>query len=173
MFVRVCYAISLLLVVSSVAKCEESNLVDSADDVSCARVPPSLWCSCDKLSEKCGFTEKCKQFRSGSWNKPVSLTLLYESLCPGCSQFITQGATFILEDHCSEYEVISVLSKVSTKISEKYLKIELIPFGNAKRQVGIVVDYKGIISHIFRKTRRPSIASTERRSARGTSSSLA
>jgi len=117
MFVRVYLGILMLLAVSIVTKCNESSLADSTDDISCARIPPSLWCSCDKLSEKCGFTEKCKQFRRSSYNKPVSLTLLYESLCPGCSQFITQ-----------------VLSKASAKFSEKYLKVELIPYGNARRQ---------------------------------------
>jgi len=111
----VCLGI-LLLAVLSRAENDESTL-SSASDISCARVPPSLWCSCDKLSEKCGFTDKCKLFRSGSWNKPVSLTLLYETLCPGCSQLITQ-----------------VLSKASKKFSEKYLKLELIPYGNARRQ---------------------------------------
>ena len=150
MLVRVCLGVTLLLAASSLMKCEESSLINSSDDVSCARVPPSLWCSCDKLSEKCGFTEKCKQFRSGSWNKPVSLTLLYESLCPGCSQFITQGATSLsLLDRLGHDIIYLVLSRVSAKFSEKYLKLDLVPYGNARRQVGILLEQvrKGCIPH--------------------------
>jgi hypothetical protein len=54
---------------------------DVVGDFNCATVPPALWCACDKVQQKCGFTQKCSEYAQAVRNQPLHITLLYESLC--------------------------------------------------------------------------------------------
>jgi interferon gamma-inducible protein 30 len=93
----------------------ESNENDSDDDFDCNRLPPALFCSCEKIQTKCGTSKLCENYKKSSWNKPVQITLFYEGLCPGCQRFI---------------ETNLLKASVSFK---NYINIELVPYGNAKR----------------------------------------
>jgi len=91
------------------------STIDNQGDLSCDRVPPSLWCSCPKLSKECGWTDACEKYTKASRNKPVLLTLLYESLCPDCQVFVAD-----------------LYQNVYLKFKD-YVQIELVPYGNAQR----------------------------------------
>ncbi|GMT14901.1 hypothetical protein PFISCL1PPCAC_6198, partial [Pristionchus fissidentatus] len=86
----------------------------SNDD--CSSVPPTLWCTSDTLAKKCGFFDQCQKFKKSTYNQPVLITLLYESLCPGCQKFITE----------------ELYPKVLKNFASEFAKIELVPYGNAK-----------------------------------------
>ncbi|KAH7721370.1 Protein F37H8.5 [Aphelenchoides avenae] len=107
----------------SVLVSTRTPLVSTSDDVGCSRIPPAFWCRNANLSAECGFTEHCERYRKASKNKPVHLTLFYESLCPYCQGFITKH----------------LYPEVYLKYG-KYVSIELIPYGNAQRtQSGEIV----------------------------------
>uniref|UniRef100_A0A915EUZ6 Saposin A-type domain-containing protein n=1 Tax=Ditylenchus dipsaci TaxID=166011 RepID=A0A915EUZ6_9BILA len=93
---------------------ETNDLVDLEGHVVCERVPPSLWCSSEKLASECGFTEQCEKYTKASKNKPILLTLLYESLCPDCQNFISD-----------------FFRNTYHKIKD-FIQLELVPFGNAR-----------------------------------------
>ncbi|KAH7727301.1 Protein F37H8.5 [Aphelenchoides avenae] len=93
------------------------SVVHGSDAIDCSRVPPSLWCQNAKLTEKCGFSDICSRYRKASSGKRVQLTLLYEGLCPGCQNFIINN---LYRDVYLQYG--------------DYVDIELVPYGNAKRQ---------------------------------------
>lgn len=95
----------------------------SSDGIDCGRVPPALWCRNAKLTEECGFSEHCARFLNVSKNEPVQLTLIYESGCPGCQQFITE-----------------VLYPQMSKLG-RYINLELVPYGNAWREVSLVTPF--------------------------------
>eukprot|EP00794_Sanderia_malayensis_P007949 gene7949-8806_t len=102
---------------------------------------PKNWCSSKEFAKKCGVLEYCKI----EWGKtgrqfdtkfsllrkleksteigasPVKVALYYESLCPGCRQFIAS-------------QLFPTFQKLD---SSGILSIELVPYGNAQeRQQG-------------------------------------
>lgn len=81
----------------------------------CATLPPPLWCACEKVQEQCGTKQKCQEYASAARNQPVHITLLFESLCSDCQDFISKS-----------------LFNVYQRYKNKYLRVELVPFGNAK-----------------------------------------
>ncbi|CAD6192462.1 unnamed protein product [Caenorhabditis auriculariae] len=83
----------------------------------CPSIPPSLWCSSDKIIKQCGFEEHCQRFKSATWNQRVNITVLVEALCPDCQQFIANQ-----------------LYPVIYKNFRDVVNIQLVPFGNAKIQ---------------------------------------
>jgi interferon gamma-inducible protein 30 len=89
----------------------------SPTTVDCSRIPPSLWCENQKVTEQCGFTDQCSRYQKASNNKRVQLTVLYEALCPACQNFI---ANTLYRDVYLQYG--------------EYVQVELVPYGNAKRQ---------------------------------------
>uniref|UniRef100_A0A0K0E2E6 Saposin A-type domain-containing protein n=1 Tax=Strongyloides stercoralis TaxID=6248 RepID=A0A0K0E2E6_STRER len=89
-------------------------LGDSNDSLDCAEIPPALWCKNDKIKKECGFNELCKRYERRMTNQTLKITLLYEGLCPDCQEFI-----------------LGTLHDVYTHF-EKYIDLELIPFGNAR-----------------------------------------
>lgn len=84
------------------------------EQFNCASLPPALWCSNDKIQEKCKTKEKCLEYTNSVKNQPVHITLLFESLCPDCQNFISKK----LLDFWLNFK--------------DFARIEFIPFGNAK-----------------------------------------
>uniref|UniRef100_A0A915E6K7 Uncharacterized protein n=1 Tax=Ditylenchus dipsaci TaxID=166011 RepID=A0A915E6K7_9BILA len=74
-----------------------------------------MWCDSKKLASECGFTDLCQKYNTTSKDKPVHLTLLYESFCPACQNFI-----------------VKILPKIYTTFKD-LLEVELVPYGNAKQ----------------------------------------
>uniref|UniRef100_A0AC35UFB0 Saposin A-type domain-containing protein n=1 Tax=Rhabditophanes sp. KR3021 TaxID=114890 RepID=A0AC35UFB0_9BILA len=81
----------------------------------CGEIPPALWCMNKHLAAECGFHELCNRYEEEMNNKTLKITLLYESLCPDCQEYIA-GPLF----------------DVYTAFKD-YIELELIPYGNAKR----------------------------------------
>merc|ERR1712136_323124 len=90
-------------------------------------LPPSLWCSDAETAKACGVQQQCRdwmlqgfvnRFEASlgvpSVKKSVNVTLAFESLCPGCRNFIT-----------------SQLWPVYNELKD-YMTVKLLPYGNAE-----------------------------------------
>ncbi|XP_059419704.1 gamma-interferon-inducible lysosomal thiol reductase-like [Carassius carassius] len=79
--------------------------------------PPSQWCDSRDIAAECGVLEQCMKFNV---TKPtadkVTVGLYYESLCPGCRQFLVLGLlpTFVM--------------------LQDIMAIDLVPYGNAQEK---------------------------------------
>uniref|UniRef100_H2LLJ6 Gamma-interferon-inducible lysosomal thiol reductase n=2 Tax=Oryzias latipes TaxID=8090 RepID=H2LLJ6_ORYLA len=81
--------------------------------------PPEEWCSSVTAATECGVLKQCLEknaSRSGLAAEPVQVGLYYESLCPGCREFLVEMImpTWIL------------LNDIMT--------VHLVPFGNAQEK---------------------------------------
>lgn len=92
-----------------------SNSVISTQDIDCGQIPPLFWCSNQKIIDLCGFNKPCSRYINASKNKPVHITIFYETLCPDCQDFI-------LDDFLNVYNIF-----------KDFLYVELVPYGNAQR----------------------------------------
>ncbi|XP_002126795.2 gamma-interferon-inducible lysosomal thiol reductase-like [Ciona intestinalis] len=52
-------------------------------------IPPQFWCDSLSVAQKCGVESACREFLNTEAAEPVKIELYFESLCPGCRQFIT------------------------------------------------------------------------------------
>ncbi|KAK7944613.1 hypothetical protein WMY93_000341 [Mugilogobius chulae] len=78
---------------------------------------PSTWCSSVETAIRCGVLEQCLEAnftRSRQTSDPVKIELYYESLCPGCRNFIT-----------------SMLYPTSVLLHD-IIDLTLVPYGNAQ-----------------------------------------
>lgn len=77
--------------------------------------PPAQWCSSVETATKCGVLKQCFGANVTKGNDlAVNVSLYYESLCPGCRQFLVlqlMPTFFMLND---------------------IMNVELVPFGNAQ-----------------------------------------
>ncbi|XP_012675625.1 gamma-interferon-inducible lysosomal thiol reductase [Clupea harengus] len=90
--------------------------------------PPSQWCRTLEIALECGVQKQCLELRATRPNvtvPPVELTLYYESLCPGCRDFITQQL----------YPTWTLLRDI--------LRVNLVPYGNAKEMQNAVICQHG------------------------------
>jgi len=87
--------------------------------VSSARVcnvSPDFWCDTPEIQQVCNTQALCASYNQTIYGQKVKLTLLYESLCPYCAQFIL--------------EVLAPAMPQLTSIME----MEWIPYGNANER---------------------------------------
>ncbi|XP_073705091.1 gamma-interferon-inducible lysosomal thiol reductase [Garra rufa] len=103
------YKLSVLLfAVCSLSKC-------SARFVNSCKYPPSQWCDSKHIAVECGVLEQCTNFNLTKTNADkVNVSLYYESLCPGCREFLVMQLvpTFIM--------LLDIMN------------IDLVPYGNAQ-----------------------------------------
>lgn len=51
---------------------------------------PRFWCTSQAIAEECGAIDACNHWwKMQSASSPVAISLYFESLCPGCREFIT------------------------------------------------------------------------------------
>jgi len=91
-------------------------VAEDESSIQCGRVPPALWCANKDVAERCGFTASCSRFEQQSAGKKLQITLLFESLCPDCQDFIENALFTDVYAHFS-----------------KWVDIELVAYGNARR----------------------------------------
>nr|XP_039269319.1 gamma-interferon-inducible lysosomal thiol reductase-like isoform X1 [Styela clava] len=81
-------------------------------------LPSRFWCDSKKIASECGVELQCaeRHWIEDNDAQPVMLDLYFESLCPGCRQFITK----MLYPTWKQF------------LDTKILKIQLYSYGNAK-----------------------------------------
>lgn len=89
--------------------------IDTSTD--CNTIPPALWCSSGEIAVQCGFVDSCSKYLDRSINKPLQITLLYESLCEYCQKYIGDYLHTIVQHPAVK----------------DYVTVKLVPYGNAKR----------------------------------------
>uniref|UniRef100_A0A5S6QPU7 Saposin A-type domain-containing protein n=1 Tax=Trichuris muris TaxID=70415 RepID=A0A5S6QPU7_TRIMR len=100
--ILLCFGCILLLLAQARADCN---------------VPPSLWCDNEEIAERCNASEACENYNRTTFNEKIKLTVLYETLCPDCQDFI------LLE-----------LERFVWKFGRDFVDFELVPYGNARRR---------------------------------------
>jgi interferon gamma-inducible protein 30 len=78
----------------------------------CCDLPPDFWCDSRESAERCNVQSQCADYKRRVL-QPIKLTLVYESLCPYCQNFIAQNLAEIYGRHRS------------------LVDLELVPWGNA------------------------------------------
>jgi interferon gamma-inducible protein 30 len=79
-------------------------------------LPPELWCDNVDIQKLCNTQQLCAAYNQTVRQKPVNLTVIYETLCPYCQNF----TRFIL------------YPKVYQPLKD-ILNIRMVPYGNAKQ----------------------------------------
>ncbi|KRY76804.1 GILT-like protein F37H8.5 [Trichinella pseudospiralis] len=79
-------------------------------------IPPALWCNSEKVATECEVLDSCLNYNTTQLNKKIKLTLLYETLCPDCQEFI-----------------LNTLQRYVWKYGQDFVELNLIPYGNARR----------------------------------------
>ncbi|MFH4980866.1 hypothetical protein AB6A40_007575 [Gnathostoma spinigerum] len=96
------------------------------EDFRCDRIPPSLWCANGDMATLCGWKEMCDEFKSAMGGQRLKITLLYESKCIDCQEFITEV----------------LYPKLYTQLKDD-IEITLVPFGNAHIKNGTIICQHG------------------------------
>lgn len=105
-----------------------TNLIvlSTAESLQCVH-PPSVWCSDQAIAKACQVEKQCERWNLGSAKAlPVGIALYYESLCPGCREFIAEQ-----------------LYPTWQKVGNDVLNVTLVPYGNAKENL---VDNKWVFT---------------------------
>jgi len=79
----------------------------------------SFWCENPSLADQAGVTDQCQAYNSSAFGKKLKVTVLYESLCPGCQHLIK-----------------TVIYPQVWKLGRDFIDLELVPYGNADHKPG-------------------------------------
>ncbi|CDW55813.1 Gamma interferon inducible lysosomal thiol [Trichuris trichiura] len=80
-------------------------------------VPPSLWCDDEEIAKECGVSAACEDYNRTIFNEKINLTVLYETLCPDCQDFI-----------------LLQLERFVWRFGREFVNFELVPYGNARKK---------------------------------------
>lgn len=74
-------------------------------------VPSDFWCDSYELAQRCNVVVQCERIKRE--RRPLTVTLMYEALCPFCQRFITNNLGNLYSQFGNQIEV------------------ELVPWGNS------------------------------------------
>jgi len=75
-------------------------------------VPSDFWCDSYEMSQRCGVVEQCNRLKRQT--APITVTLMFEALCPFCQRFISNHLGNLYDQFRGKIE------------------IELVPWGNSR-----------------------------------------
>ncbi|KRX69608.1 GILT-like protein F37H8.5 [Trichinella sp. T6] len=76
----------------------------------------TLWCNSEIVATECSVLDACLYYNTSQLDKKIKLTLLYETLCPDCQEFI-----------------LNTLQRYVWKYGQDFVDFNFIPYGNARR----------------------------------------
>ncbi|XP_003369544.1 gamma interferon inducible lysosomal thiol reductase family protein [Trichinella spiralis] len=79
-------------------------------------IPTAPWCNNEILAIECSVLDSCLHYNTSQLDMKIKLTLLYETLCPDCQEFI-----------------LNTLQRYDWKYGQDSVDFNLIPYGNARR----------------------------------------
>uniref|UniRef100_A0A914HXZ0 cyclin-dependent kinase n=1 Tax=Globodera rostochiensis TaxID=31243 RepID=A0A914HXZ0_GLORO len=74
-------------------------------------VPSDFWCDSYVIARRCNVLQQCEQLRQD--NRPITVTLMYEALCPYCQRFVSNN-----------------LGALHNRFGSR-IKLDLVPWGNS------------------------------------------
>ncbi|KAL3110124.1 hypothetical protein niasHT_015727 [Heterodera trifolii] len=74
-------------------------------------VPSDFWCDSLSVARRCNVLQQCEMLRQSA--RPITVTLMYEALCPYCQRFIANNLG-------------ALLNRFGSRI-----KLDLVPWGNS------------------------------------------
>ncbi|CAD5211574.1 unnamed protein product [Bursaphelenchus okinawaensis] len=75
-------------------------------------VPSDFWCDSYEMAQRCDVVKQCEQFKLD--RRPLTVTLMYEALCPFCQRFISNHLGNLFNTYRGRVE------------------FELVPWGNSR-----------------------------------------
>lgn len=75
-------------------------------------VPPDYWCDSYEIAQRCDVVKQCENFKLD--RRPITVTLMYEALCPFCQKFISNHLGNLYNNYQGKIE------------------LELVPWGNSR-----------------------------------------
>nr|CAD2186642.1 unnamed protein product [Meloidogyne enterolobii] len=59
-------------------------------------LPPDFWCDNYEIAQRCNVVQQCENFKRSTSSRPLTITLMFEALCPYCQRYIANNLGSLL-----------------------------------------------------------------------------